>query len=232
MFLFFRYHAVIRVPDMSSASLSFRDELRLQRLDDHRYYHHSRINQSLHLLSATCFIFCYTLVFFSPGMAAILGWVVAMCTRQAGHFFFEPKTYDDVNQATHKHKEAIKVGYNLHRKRVLQGIWAVSPLLLYLRPDMFGLLTPHTDTEDYLNNLAFLWLLLAGAALTFRTVHLFFIRNVQTGLVWATKILTDPFNDFRTYLKSPVYLMRGELIDPMMHVRREIAQADREAALR
>ena len=32
---------------------SFAEELRTQRWDDHRYYHHSRINQSLHLVSAT-----------------------------------------------------------------------------------------------------------------------------------------------------------------------------------
>jgi len=39
-----------------------------------------------------------------------------MVSRQSGHFFFEPKGYDDVNQATHQHKEEIKVGYNLRRK--------------------------------------------------------------------------------------------------------------------
>jgi hypothetical protein len=31
---------------------NFWEELRSQRWDDHRYYHHSRINQSLHFLSA------------------------------------------------------------------------------------------------------------------------------------------------------------------------------------
>jgi hypothetical protein len=46
-------------------------------------------------------------------------------------------------------------------------------------------------------------------------VHLFFLRDVQTGLVWLTKILTDPFNDFKLYCKSPLYLLRGELMDPM-----------------
>ncbi len=206
---------------MSEGKLSFREELHLQRWDDHRYYHHSRINQSLHLLSATCFITCYTLLFINPGVAAMLGWIVAMCARQAGHFFFEPKTYDEVNHATHDHKEAIKVGYNLHRKRVLQGLWALSPFLLWFQPSMLGLFEPHADFDAYLGNLATLWLLLAVGALVFRTVHLFFIRNVRTGLVWATKILTDPFHDFKIYLRSPLYLLKGELIDPMMHVQRE-----------
>lgn len=210
----------------------FREELRLQRWDDHRYYHHSRINQSLHLVSSVCFMTCYALLFVDPGAAAMLGWFVAMCSRQIGHFFFEPREFDDVNGATHEHKEAIKVGYNLHRKRVLQAVWAISPLVLYLFPTFFGLFTPHENRETYFENLAVLWLVLAAIALMFRTVHLFFIENVQTGLVWATKILTDPFNDFRTYLKSPVYLLRGELVDPMTHVRHGIpAEGGEEEAL-
>ena len=45
----------------------FLEALRLQRYDDHRYYHHSRINQSLHLLSALSFLLAYVLVFKNPG---------------------------------------------------------------------------------------------------------------------------------------------------------------------
>ena len=88
----------------------FLEALRVQRWDDHRYYHHSRINQSLHLVSALSFIVAYGLLFVDPAAAALLAWGVSMTTRQAGHFFFEPKGYDAVNQATHEHKEAIKVG--------------------------------------------------------------------------------------------------------------------------
>src|SRR6201988_1889719 len=113
-----------------------------QRWDDHRYYHHSRINQSLHLLSALSFLAAYVAVFLSPAMAALIGWLIAMVSRQAGHFFFEPKGYDVVNQATHEHKEEIKVGYNLQRKVVLMAIWALSPLGLYVDPTLFGIFTP------------------------------------------------------------------------------------------
>ncbi len=210
---------------------SFREELHMQRWDDHRYYHHSRINQSLHLLSATCFLTCYAMLWFDAAAAALLGWLVAMCSRQIGHFFFEPKTYDTVNHATHAHKEEIKVGYNLQRKRILQGVWAISPLVLYINPSFFGLLTPHTNSAGFLDNLAILWIGLAVVALLIRTVHLFFIQNVQTGLVWATKILTDPFHDFKLYAKSPFFLMRGELLDPMLHVAhgQDNEDADEEA---
>ena len=92
---------------------SFLAELRTQRWDDHRYYHHSRINQSLHLLSAVSFIVAYVTAFTDPAKSALIGWLVSMVSRQSGHFFFEPKGYDAVNHATHEHKEEIKVGYNL-----------------------------------------------------------------------------------------------------------------------
>ena len=112
--------------------MGFREELRQQRWDDHRYYHHSRINQSLHFLSSISFLVSYAILLVSPHIAAIIGWVVAMWSRQIGHFFFEPKTYDHGStRPTHEHKEDIKVGYNLRRKVVLMGLWAASPMVLH-----------------------------------------------------------------------------------------------------
>ena len=67
---------------------SFMEALKLQRWDDHRYYHHSRINQSLHLVSAISFLCAYSLVLTNPAVAALIGWLGAMTTRQVGHFFF------------------------------------------------------------------------------------------------------------------------------------------------
>jgi hypothetical protein len=147
-------------------------------------------------------------------MAALIGWAVAMTSRQIGHFFFEPKDYDVVNQATHEYKEEIKVGYNLQRKVVLMTIWAVSPLPLYFDPTFFGIFTPHVSTMEFVRHVAQIWLVIGIGGLLFRTVQLFFIRDVQTGLVWATKILTDPFHDIKLYYKAPLSLLRGEWIDP------------------
>ena len=72
-------------------NMSFREQLRTQRWDDHRFYHHSRINQSLHFVSAFSFLVAYALLFVDPVAAALVGWLFSMTTRQAGHFFFEPK---------------------------------------------------------------------------------------------------------------------------------------------
>jgi len=137
--------------------MTFMQALATQRWDDHRFYHHSRINQSLHLVSALAFLAAYALLFVNTLAAVMLGWLIAMPSRQAGHFFFEPKGFDDPNQVTHEYKEQVKVGYNLHRKVIL-----------------------------------------------------------LTGLVWCTKILTDPFHDVALYRKSPIHLLRGELYDPIL----------------
>jgi hypothetical protein len=189
---------------------SFRQALATQRWDDHRYYHHSLVNQSLHLVSATSFLCSYLLVFINPAAAALVAWLVSMTTRQAGHFFFEPKGYDAVNQATHEHKEEIKVGYNLRRKVVLMAIWAASPLLLVLDPTLLGVFEPHQGTVDFWTHVGFIWLAVGLGGLLFRTVQLFYLEDVQTGLVWCTKILTDPFHDVKLYYKAPLYLIRGE----------------------
>jgi hypothetical protein len=193
------------------AMAGFLELLKEQRWDDHRYYHHSRINQSLHLLSAMSFVCAYVLAFKEPAMAALIGWLVAMVSRQIGHLFFEPKGYDFANEATHEYKEAIKVGYNLRRKIVLLTIWALSPLLLFVDPTLLHTVSPHRTLGEFARHVGYLWLVLGIGGLLFRTVHLFKIRDVQTGLVWATKILTDPFHDIKLYYRAPGRLLRGEL---------------------
>jgi hypothetical protein len=193
----------------------FIQALKLQRWDDHRYYHHSRINQTLHLVSASSFVCAYALAFTDPAAAALVGWLVGMTSRQVGHFFFEPKDYDEVNQATHEYKEEVKVGYNLRRKVVLMTIWALSPLPLYFDASLFGMFRPHSGAGEFLRHVALIWLMIGLGGLVFRTVQLFFLKDVQSGLVWMTKILTDPFHDIKLYHKAPIYLLRGELFDTM-----------------
>ena len=189
-------------------------QLKIQRWDDHRYYHHSRINQTLHLISAISFVLAYALLFTDPAAAALLAWLVSMTTRQSGHFFFEPLGYDEVNQASQETKEEIKVGYNLRRKIVLLSIWAGAPLLLWLEPTAFGLFEAATSFEGFARHTGLLWLAIGVGGLLFRTVHLFFIKGVLDGLVWMSKILTDPFHDIYLYHKAPLALLRGELIEP------------------
>lgn len=199
---------------------TFTETLREQRWDDHRFYHHSRINQSLHFISAMSFVVSYGLLFYDPPMAALLAWTIGMTTRQSGHFFFEPRGYDHANQVTHEYKEDVKVGYNLARKVVLMSIWAVLPLALLAEPTVMGLLPPHESWVEFARRVGTVWLALGVAGVLFRTIQLFFIQDVQAGLAWAFKILTDPFHDIKLYHKAPLALLRGELIDPSIATHR------------
>jgi len=192
---------------------TFFEALRIQRFDDHRYYHHSRINQTLHFISAISFVVAYVYLLIDPVISALIAWLISMTTRQSGHFFFEPLGYDEVNQATQEFKEEIKVGYNLNRKIVLLSIWAILPMILYVEPGLFGLIEPWDNLTEWVRQVGASWLFLGVAGLLFRTIHLFILKDVQTGLVWMTKILTDPFHDIILYHKAPLYLLKGELLD-------------------
>ena len=63
---------------------AFFDALKTQRWDDHRYYHHNRINQTLHFISAVSFVVAYGWLFIDPVVSALIGWLVSMTTRQSG----------------------------------------------------------------------------------------------------------------------------------------------------
>jgi hypothetical protein len=191
----------------------FRETLKAQRWDDHRYYHHSLVNQTLHLFSASSFVCAYIVMFWDPAMAALIAWMISMTSRQVGHFFFEPKGYDAVNQATHEYKESVKVGYNLKRKVVLHAIWGMSPLVIYFEPSLFGMIRPWDGFAGFFHNLGLFWLFIGVSGLLFRTVHLFFLQDLETGLAWAVKIVTDPFHDIKLYYKAPYHLLRGDIDD-------------------
>lgn len=191
------------------------------RWDDHRFYHQSRINQSLHFISAISFLVAYVMLFIDPAVAAIIGWVVSMGTRQSGHFFFEPRGFDHINNVSDEHKEAIKVGYNMFRKTVLIGVWALIPVVLYLQPSLFGLIEPATTLRGTVHDTGMAWLALAVAGLCFRVLQLTMTQSLTMGVAWAVKIITDPFYDIAQYWRSPYYLLRGQLLDPMEHIRHQ-----------
>lgn len=194
------------------------DKLAIQRWDDHRLYHHSRINQSLHLISALAFIYSYVMLFINPVIASMVAWLVSMTTRQAGHFFFEPRGFDHVNNVTDEYKENIKVGYNIRRKIVLMSIWLGIPVIGYFFPEALNWAVPSPEYNNLLGITAMWWLYLGLFGMLFRMLQLAIQDSFLEAIAWGMKIMTDPFHDVKLYYKSPLYLARGELIDPMTHV--------------
>src|ERR1700692_2382360 len=76
------FHGGLMFISRGTTMRSFWAELRTQRWDDHRYYHRSRINQSLHLLSAVSFIIAYVTAFTDPAKSALIGWLVWVVRRR------------------------------------------------------------------------------------------------------------------------------------------------------
>ena len=86
--------------------------------------------------------------------------------------------------------------------------WSKNPTLL-------GLFEAHAGAAEFIAHVGQIWLIIGIGGLVYRTVQLFLLKDVQTGLVWMTKILTDPFHDIKLYYKAPIQLLRGELFDTM-----------------
>jgi len=114
----------------------FLAELRTQRWDDHRYYHHSRINQSLHFLSAISFLVAYVMMFKDPVVAALSQEMIELwddcmsfpdlLVRVRRHACFT-MTYHDENWREHQLRiDGVLSELLQHEIDHLDGVLAVS----------------------------------------------------------------------------------------------------------
>ena len=95
------------------------------------------------------------------------------------------------------------------------SLWAATTFVPYLSPSLFGWAEPYEGAYGYAHHVAVLWLLTGAIAVLLRTGWLAVTVSPRHGLVWMTKILTDPFHDAKIYWKSPFMLLRGQRLDPM-----------------
>ena len=87
-------------------------------------------------------------------------------------------------------------------------------MLLWLQPGLWGAFVPHTDLASFLHQLGWMWLWLGVGGLVLRVLQLWVTQSLRTGLVWAAKIVTDPFHDIQLYWRAPLHLLRGEWLEP------------------
>ncbi len=92
--------------------------------------------------------------------------------------------------------------------------------MLLLDPTLLQQYAGGDGPMGFARQVGLLWLFIGIGGLLFRTIQLCLIRDAQTGLVWMTKIVTDPFHDIKLYHRAPLHLLRGQLIDPMAHRER------------
>src|SRR6516225_1466703 len=88
--------------------------------DDHHASHNNPVNQYLHLLSSSVFIYCYAISMSILTRAMLLG-LAALFIRQFGHAVLEPACHDE---------EALLLGYTTRNKTAIVIGYALIPLLV------------------------------------------------------------------------------------------------------
>ena len=147
-----------------------------QRWDDHRYYHHSRVNQSLHLLSAISFLCSYVLLFTSPVAAALMGWLFAMVIAPGRALLLRAQGLRR-GQPGHARVQGSGQGRLQpapeDRAAVDLGAVAACPV-----GRSFARRACSIRSAASCGNLSLAWIVLGFGAVLFRTVQLFFLQDV------------------------------------------------------
>ena len=176
---------------------SFYAEVMRRKMDDHHASHSDMVNQLLHLLSSSVFIYCYVIAFSNLTRAMWYG-LASLLVRQFGHAILEPPCHDKEQALlgfNTRNKTLVVLGYLLvpvwHLTQVSAWTWAaLSPLMVIVAQQWF------------------LWTLLVVGV---RVLYLVWAHNLRTALIWFVKLLTDPFTDIGTYLGSPYGVFRALL---------------------
>lgn len=168
---------------------SFYAEVMRRKQDDHHASHSNVVNQLLHLVSSSVFIYCYMIAFSNLTRAMCYG-LAALFARQFGHAILEPPCHDKEESLlgfNTRHKTLVVLGYVLvfvwHLAQASPWTWAaLSPIMGVVAQEWF-----------------FWTLLVVGG----RVLYLVWAHNLRTALIWLVKLLTDPFTDIATYVMSP-----------------------------
>ena len=174
----------------------FYTEIMRRKHDDHLASHSNVINQALHLLSSSTFIFCYALIFFDLTAAVCLG-LAALFIRQFGHAILEPPCHD---------KEQLLLGFNTRDKSIIVAGYLAITIAVLAKA---GTWSP-AGLVAAAPALAHWWFFLTVAVVLGHVAFLAWKHDVRSSLVWFVKLITDPFTDIKAYYTSPLRLLANE----------------------
>ncbi|MFZ4715616.1 MAG: hypothetical protein ACOYL6_17975 [Bacteriovoracaceae bacterium] len=187
------------------------EEIKFQLKQDHDYYHHSLLNQSLHFLSGILNLVAICLIVMGSLDKGVALFMFSWLMRQLGHFFLESKDFDYKLNKTFQQKEDEKVGANLERKRMMIAGLILATLGFVFNPDLLIKLANSLghSTQDAFAALMFFCLIVFVAMWVLRTLWLIVFHSPLRGISWFLKIMYDPINDIYLYGKSPLKLMQS-----------------------
>ena len=168
---------------------SFYAEVMRRKRDDHHASHSNVMNQLLHLVSSSTFLYCYVLAFSNLTRAMCFG-LASLFVRQFGHAVLEPPCHD---------KEALLLGFNTRNKTLI--------VLGYLALPILHLVQARSLTLEALTSMTtavaqqwFLWTIVVVAG---RVAYLVWKHNLRIAMIWFVKLVTDPLTDIVAYCSSP-----------------------------
>lgn len=176
---------------------TFYAEVMRRKHDDHVASHSHPLNQLLHLLSSSVFIYCYVLIF-ADLTTAVTASLAALFVRQFGHAVIEPPCHD---------KEELLLGFNTPNKTMLVAAYCAIPLANMLGADAWT----WTAFLDKWPTVARHWWGLTLVVVFGRVAYLAWLHDFQTSMVWFVKLVTDPFTDIKAYTPRSAHAWRALL---------------------
>jgi len=177
---------------------SFYAEVMRRKKDDHHASHSHVVNQLLHLISSSAFMYCYVVAFADLTKAMCIG-LAALFVRQFGHAVLEPPCHD---------KEARLLGFNTRNKTLIVIGYLLIPIISMVQASALTVevLTSMTAT------VAQQWFLWIVVVVVGRVAYLVCKHNMRISMIWFVKLVTDPLTDLVAY--SPRYLSAYKVLMP------------------
>mmetsp|Transcript_9706 Transcript_9706/g.11058 ORF Transcript_9706/g.11058 Transcript_9706/m.11058 type:complete len:230 (-) Transcript_9706:328-1017(-) len=177
---------------------TFLEAIMRQKHIDHVASHSNLINQFLHLISSSMFLYCYAIFFNDYERAVYLG-LTSLIIRQSGHYIFEPPCHD---------AEQAMLGFDTQNKVKIVITYGSVPALLMLKLVMDG-------SIEF--SLAQLWLVVTFSVVFGRVALLWYRYSFAVSMHWYIKFITDPFTDIPAYWMSSYQIFNPNLLKGALH---------------
>ena len=178
---------------------TFIEGIMRQKHIDHEASHSNLINQFLHLISSSMFLYCYAIFFNDYERAVYLG-LTSLVIRQAGHYIFEPPCHD---------KEQAMLGFDTQNKVKIVITYGAVPALV---------LAQLIFSAGIQMSVAQMWLLTTFCVVFGRVGYLWYTYNFVVSMHWYVKFITDPFTDIPAYWRSIYQIFNPKLLRGALHM--------------
>lgn len=178
---------------------SFLEGIMRQKHIDHEASHSNLVNQFLHLISSSMFLYCY-LIFFNEYERAVYLGLTSLVIRQAGHYIFEPPCHD---------KEQAMLGFDTDNKVKVVIVYGIVPALV---------LAQFVISSGMTISVAQVWLLTTFCVVFGRVALLWMRYGFVVSMHWYCKFVTDPFTDIPAYWRSMYQIFNPKMLRGALHM--------------